>query len=231
MIKYIIGSRPGNLHTFLNPYSYLLARKNKELFSHFSEIHFDGIVLCIFAKIFGIKKNRVSFDMTSLAPVVMLDASDTGKSIYLIGSEPGIALAAVEKLSKEFPELNFIGFRDGYFSSQENREIAIREINTLNPDIVIAGMGTPHQERFLVDLMLTGWKGIGYTCGGFIHQTAKSGTKYYPVFFDKLNLRWLYRIFDEPKLLKRYIFEYPKFFYFFTIDIQEHRKNSRKNQL
>lgn len=228
MIEYIICSRPGNLHTFLNPYSYLLARKNKVLFSHFSEIHFDGIALCIFASFFGIKKNRISFDMTSLAPVVMRDACETGKSIYLIGSEPGLALAAAEELRKTFPKLNFIGFRHGYFSSPENRDQVISEINELNPDIVIAGMGTIYQEKFLVDLMLTGWNGTGYTCGGFIHQTAKSGTKYYPVFFDKLNLRWLYRIFDEPKLLKRYVFEYPKFFYFFTADYKKYKSHLEK---
>lgn len=229
MIEYLNTSRSGNLHTFLNPYSYLLARKNQDIFSSFSEIHFDGIVLCVFARFFGIRKKRTSFDMTSLAPVVMRNASETGKSIYLIGSEPGLALVTSEKLCRIFPRLKIIGLKHGYFSSIENRNNTIQEIIQLNPDIVIAGMGTPHQEKFLVDLTQAGWKGTGYTCGGFIHQTAKSGTQYYPPLFDKLNLRWLYRIIDEPKLLKRYVLEYPKFFYFFTLDYYKYKAKLKKS--
>lgn len=225
MIEYLINSRPGKLHTFLNPYSYLLARKNKDIFSNFSEIHFDGIVLCVVAKIFGIKKDRTSFDMTSLAPLVMQDASEKGKSIYIIGSDPGLAIIAANNLTAIYSNLKIVGLRHGYFSSLEEREQVIHDISCLNPDIVIAGMGTPHQEKLLVDLTLTGWSGTGYTCGGFIHQTAKSGAKYYPLLFDKLNLRWLYRIYDEPKLLKRYVFEYPKFFYFFIADYRSYKKS------
>ena len=69
-------------------------------------------------------------------------------------------------------------------------------------------MGTPKQEEFLLDLSQAGWKGTGYTCGGFLHQTAQN-IKYYPKWIDLFNLRAIYRIYDEPRLIKRYMLEYP----------------------
>ena len=78
-----------------------------------------------------------------------------------------------------------------------------------DPNIVIAGMGSPLQEHFLISLRKKGWGGLGFTCGAFIKQTAKN-INYYPKVFDKFHFRWLYRLFDEPKLFGRYFFEYPK---------------------
>ena len=52
------------------------------------------------------------------------------------------------------------------------------------------------------------WQGIGYTCGGFLHQTANH-IQYYPHWINRLGLRAFYRIYDEPKLFKRYFIDYP----------------------
>jgi exopolysaccharide biosynthesis WecB/TagA/CpsF family protein len=100
----------------------------------------------------------------------------------------------------------------------------LENIKELNPDIVVCGMGTPLQEQFLVDLQDTGWNGIGYTCGGFLHQTA-GDIQYYPKWVDKYNLRWVYRIYDEPVLFKRYFGDYPKFFWYFMIDYIEYKRS------
>ena len=91
-------------------------------------------------------------------------------------------------------------------------------------------MGTPFQEQFLVDLKNLGWIGAGYTCGGFIHQTA-ANIKYYPEFFNTYNLRWLYRMIDEPKLIKRYLILYPKstFLFFFDFIIYKFLKTLSNN--
>ena len=38
-----------------------------------------------------------------------------GRSVYLLGSKPGVAEAAAANLQKEIPDLKIAGFRDGYF--------------------------------------------------------------------------------------------------------------------
>ena len=217
-INYQHSGSDFGLYTFLNHYSYLLARKNPELFSSFDEIHCDGIVLCLFLRLIGIHKKRKSFDMTSLAPQVFNLAAAKGKSIYFIGGEPGVAEVAVGKFIEAYPQLQVAGIRRGFFASSLEREQDLKEIALKNPDFVIASMGTPHQEQLLVDLKKAGWRGYGYTSGGFFHQTAKAGLRYYPDWADRFNLRWAFRIADEPKLLKRYTLDFVKFLVLFSYD-------------
>jgi len=204
--------------TYLNHHSYLIARKNIELFSQFDVIDFDGTVLCIFMRMIGFAAIRKSFDMTSIAPIVFEDAVLLKNSIYFIGSEEGVAAVAVSKIVQKFSGLIVCGVRHGFFSSNVERQNTIAEIIDKQPSIVVVGMGTPHQELFLSELKVAGWRGTGYTCGGFLHQTAKAGLSYYPVWVDRFNLRWAFRIKDEPKLFRRYSFEFIIFIFVFAYD-------------
>lgn len=208
----------GQITTFLNHYSYLLARQTPDLFREFDTIHCDGIVLCLFLRLAGIRKIRMSFDMTSIAPQVFSSATNDNLSIYLIGGELGIAERACQILTQDYPNLRIAGIRHGFFSSPHARAQALEEIAQKKPGIVIASMGTPFQEQFLVDLKNTGWRGDGYTSGGFFHQTAKAGLKYYPAWINRFNLRWAFRIKDEPKLLKRYTIDFVRFLFLFLYD-------------
>lgn len=196
--------------TFLNPYSYFVARKHADLFLDFDEIKIDGMMLVRVLRLLGIRQvTRESFDMTSLAPVVFEQGAEAGKTFYLIGGEEGVAEEAVKKIKSSYPGLRVQGVEKGFFRDAEHRKQVIEDIIGLNPDVVIAGMGTPYQECFLLDLKNASWRGMGFTCGGFLRQTAKGGIRYYPRWVDAMNLRWMYRIYDEPKLLKRYLFYYP----------------------
>ena len=207
----------GGLITFINPFSYLFYRKNLELFAQFDYLLIDGIALVKLLKLVGIKTSRYSFDMTSLAPIVFENAIERNRTIYFIGSSKESINNFIGVIETSFRGLNIIGFRDGFFSGVKEKEDALDDIVSINPDIVVVGMGTPLQEMFLVNLKNKGWNGTGYTCGGFIHQTINRSS-YYPKFYDKYNVRWLYRIFDEPHLAKRYLLLYPKSVLLFFLD-------------
>ena len=72
-------------------------------------------------------------------------------------------------------------------------------------------MGAPRQERFLLNLRESGWRGAGFTCGGFFDQVSGNGD-YYPAWIDRLNLRFLYRLVREPRRLwRRYLVDYQVF--------------------
>lgn len=216
------------LVTFLNPYSYMVSRGCNDLFQRFSVLHPDGALLALVLKIAGSSAKRVSFDMTSLAPVVFERCVRDGLSVGVVGGAPGVAEAAVECFRSRFGAgLNFVVVRDGFFSTKNDRDEALESIKRIGPRVVIVGMGTPLQERFLVDLVDSGWSGIGFTCGGFLHQTAFKGARYYPSWINTLNLRWLYRMFDEPKLVKRYFTYYPAFLWQFAVDYFSSRLEKR----
>lgn len=209
--------RKGEIHAFLNPYTYVVLRKHQDLISQFDVIHFDGIALCGIYQLFGVKSvARRSFDMTSVARDVLEEASNSRLTVAIVGTEKGTIDTAVNRLVEKF-SIEVVLSRDGYFDTEEELRSFQEKILEVNPDILIAGMGVVRQENFLADLKQMGWKGTGFTCGGFLHQTADR-LEYYPQALDKLNLRWAYRVWKDPYVIRRYCLDYPKFLYCFIKD-------------
>ncbi len=197
---------PEKVYTFLNPVSYLTALEHKDLFGLFDGIFADGSILVKAIKLlYGEDVTRRSFDMTSLAPELLSYAEKGGKTIYIVASKQEQVEKAVEIFKERYPHLKFAGYRNGYFSSEAEKDEETRHIVAVNPDFLIVGMGALVQEQFLLKVKEAGYKGIGFTCGGFIHQTAKNEIDYYPVWVDKTNLRFAYRIWKEPHTRKRYM--------------------------
>lgn len=212
------------ISTFLNPYSYLLLRSHKSLLEKFDHIYVDGQWLCHFLSLFGVSKvKRCSFDNSSVAPIVFKSAQEQGKTVAIIGSDSESVKEFGHYLTATYPGLKIKMVRSGYFESDFERDSVIEQVKEFGIDLVIAGMGAINQERFLSQLKQHGWSGEGYTCGGFIHQTAKKGHRYYPNWVNKWNLRFIYRMYDEPKLLKRYTLDYSKFVFFYTYDVIRYR--------
>ena len=198
--------KKNKIYTFLNPVSYLTALDNKELFNQFDGIFADGSLLVAAIKLlYGIKVTRRSFDMTSLAPQLFQYAEINGKTIYIVASKQEETEKAIEIFKERYPNLKFAGYRNGYFSNEEEQDKEAEYITQLNSDFLIVGMGALMQEKFLLKVKKTGYQGIGFTCGGFIHQTSKNEIDYYPKWIDKLNLRFIYRMYKEKHTRKRYL--------------------------
>lgn len=196
----------GKVYTFLNPVSYLSAIDNKDLFSKFDGIFADGSLLVSAIKlVYGTSVTRRSFDMTSMAPELLGYAEHNGKTFYIVASKQEQVERAVEIFKERYPKLKITGFRNGYFASEEEMNIEAKKIAEINPDFVVVGMGILMQERFLLKVKEAGFKGVGFTCGGFIHQTAKNEIDYYPDWVDRTNLRFVYRMYKEPHTRKRYL--------------------------
>ena len=201
-----VFARAGKVYTFLNPVSYLSALDNKELFARFDGIFADGSILVAAIKlVYGKNVTRRSFDMTSLAPDLLSYAETHGKSVYIVASRQEQVEKAVGIFKERYPKLLVVGYRNGYFASEKEQDEEVRHIVEVNPDFLIVGMGALMQERFLLKVKDFGYRGIGFTCGGFIHQTAKDEIDYYPAWVDRMNLRFLYRMYKEKHTRKRYL--------------------------
>jgi exopolysaccharide biosynthesis WecB/TagA/CpsF family protein len=199
-------SKQGKIYTFLNPVSYLTALDNKKLFEQFDGIFADGSILVAAIKVlYGKSITRRSFDMTSLAPQLLSYAEQNKKTIYIVASKQEQVEKAVDIFKERYPNLQISGYRNGYFTSDSEMDKEAKNITEINPDFLIVGMGALMQERFLIKAKLSGFQGIGFTCGGFIHQTSKNEIEYYPIWADKLNLRFVYRMYKEKHTRKRYI--------------------------
>ncbi|MCQ2419910.1 MAG: WecB/TagA/CpsF family glycosyltransferase [Clostridia bacterium] len=125
--------------------------------------------------------------------------AETGKSVYLLGSKPGIAEMAAEKMLQKHPGLNICGMADGYFQDEAP---VIEKINACAPDVLFVCLGAPKQEIFMkvhqqelnVKLMI----GLGGSLDSFAGTVKRA-----PKWMIRMNLEWLYRLLKEPKRFKR----------------------------
>ena len=207
--------------TFLNPYS-LYKAVPSELYENFTYIGSDAVLPLYLNKLFNAKPfSRFSFDMSSVAPYIMGYAVEKKKSIYLLGADDSSINKFVENIRFDYPQLNIIGFHNGYISSCKSE--VFTEIIQKQPDLVIIGMGTPLQDSTSVELRQFGYKGAIDTSGGFFHQRA-SNLYYFPKWVNRLNIRALYRIVQEPYVLKRIVCYWPKFIFTYSRFLMRYRK-------
>lgn len=201
-----IFEKKGKIYTFLNPVSYLDAINNLSLYDKFDGIFADGYFLTLAIQLrFHKKIKRCSFDMTSLAAKLFSYSQAQNKTLYIIGSKQNEINQFKKIIRIDYPNLNIVGCRNGYFNSEEELDKEVKNIIEKKPNFVLCGMGSIFQEKFLVKLKNSGFTGIAFTCGGFITQTSKSKIMYYPKFFDKLNIRFIYRMIHEKHTRKRYL--------------------------
>jgi len=125
--------------------------------------------------------------------------SHTGKSLFLLGSKPGVAELAAEKLRERNPGLLIAGTHDGYF---EEDGPVVEEIRASGADVVFVGLGAPKQELWMAkNGAATGAKllaGLGGSLNVFAGVTRRA-----PDLWVKLGLEWLYRLLKEPWRFRR----------------------------
>lgn len=205
--------------SFVNPFSYGVVSGNKELVEGVDFWFSDGALLC---RLLGLKRSstyeRASFDFSSVANNVFEYCELAGKKVAIVGGGGNEIGVAVSNINDRYSKLNCVYYRDGYFNSDDAGSV-VDEINRVEPDFVIVGMGTPAQEVFslLCKRRLQVPAKI-FTCGGFLTQTAASPDFYHPLI-KRFGLRWLQRAFQFSHVRRRLINDYPRFVVRYLIDI------------
>lgn len=196
----------GMIFSYVSPVSYLDALNHKELFSRMDGLFVDGSLMAAAVHIcYGKHITRRSPDMVGFFPEVFENASKWNKSICVVGSSQQQMEMAVKKFSTWYPGIVWEKCRNGFFSGEQEMKDYAVEIAKAQPDYLICGMGSVIQERFLLLCKEAGYKGVGFSCGGFIRQIAENDNdSYYPAWINRMNLRFLYRMYKEPHTRKRY---------------------------
>jgi N-acetylglucosaminyldiphosphoundecaprenol N-acetyl-beta-D-mannosaminyltransferase len=165
----------------------------------------DGSGVVLGAKILGtpLKQKVAGVDFAD----ELLDVlAETGHSLYLLGSKPGIAEQAAEKMVEKHPGLRIAGLHDGYF--QDEGPI-IEAVNASGAAVLFVCLGAPKQEQFMVrhlqDLHVHFMIGLGGSLDSFAGTVKRA-----PKWMIRLNLEWLYRLIKEPWRFKRML-RLPKF--------------------
>ena len=210
-IRQAWSDRSSLIVTFINPHAWTLAQREATYLNHLIKMDLvlpDGIAV---AKVASVLSNqniqRLSFDASSLYHPIFTLLNSEQRSLFIIGGVPGVAQAASNKMKEKYPLIHIADVCDGF----QTLEQIVRKVLDASPEFVLCGMGAPHQERLLIALREAGYRGCAFTCGGFLDQLIQS-EQYYPMWIDRLELRWLWRIWKEPKRLwRRYAIEYLPF--------------------
>ncbi|MBD0850587.1 WecB/TagA/CpsF family glycosyltransferase [Maribacter arenosus] len=122
------------------------------------------------------------------------------KSFYLLGASQPVIDATVNKLKREFQNIDIKGFRNGYIKDGDETTI-LKELKEKKPDFVFVAMGSPKQE-FLMTEFLHHYPALYMGLGGSfdVYSGAKSRA---PKIFIGLGLEWLYRLLKEPTRISR----------------------------
>ena len=124
---------------------------------------------------------------------------------YFYGSKEETLELLYQKLTSNYPGIQIAGMYSPPFRpmTEEEDKAIIERINETKPDFVWVGLGAPKQEKWMAThqgkidgLML----GVG---AGFDYYA--ENIKRAPMWMQKHNLEWVYRLAQDPKrLFKRY---------------------------
>lgn len=138
-----------------------------------------------------------------------------GYSMFFLGAAEGVAEKAAENLKVKYNGLKVVGTYSPPYDFEED-ESEIKKIKfiikNVNPDILIIGLGSPKQEKF----MFYNCKQLGIPISfglGASFDFVAGNIKRAPKWMSEHGLEWLFRITQDPKrMFKRYIINDRKIF-------------------
>lgn len=120
--------------------------------------------------------------------------------VFIVGAN----LTVIEKANQKLHDLygvNVVGMQDGYFSESQEVDLIYR-IRDSGARIVSVAMGSPRQEIFINRCRQiysdAFFLGVGGTYDVFTGNVIRA-----PAWARKLNIEWLYRLFQQPTRIHR----------------------------
>lgn len=143
-----------------------------------------------------------------LAQELMRAAPARGDRIYFFGSAPGVAEKAKAKAEELYPGIKVVGVRNGFFTQADEPQI-IADIRAAGPDILLAALGVPKQEKWLKKHLKELNVPVSIGVGGTLDVMAGVMQRA-PLWMQKAKLEWLFRGLKQPSRAGR-LLALPKF--------------------
>lgn len=169
----------------------------------------DGIGVVKAANYIGINEINERITGVDISYKLLELANKYNKSIYLLGASKDVIELTVKNINKEYPNVNILGYSDGYIDDKDD---VFKRIKNISPDIILVALGVPKQELLIAKHYESFSKGIFVGVGGTFDVI--SGTKKRaPQIIQKLNIEWLYRIAGNKERIKRFYDSNVKFIF------------------
>lgn len=178
-----------------------------EVYKHADLVLTDGKPLIWISKYYG-EPIPEKISGSDLFPALCARAAERGYTMFLLGAAEGVAARAARNLMAQYPSLDIVGtYSPEYGFERDEKKIdkIISIVNAAEPDILIAGLGAPKQEKFLYRNRDRLKARLSLGLGASIDFAAGEVSRA-PKWMSEHGLEWLYRITQDPKrLAKRYL--------------------------
>lgn len=180
--------------------------KNERLMASINNsdlVNIDGMAVVWALRLLGYKVSE-RVPCPDLADDLMSLAEKRNFSVFLLGASDKSLGLCVKRLLSIYPSLRISGYRNGYFSAEEESSV-VQKINEANPDILLLGMPSPKKEFFIETYRDR--ISIRYSLGvGGYFDIVSSTTRRAPRWLQKMGLEWAYRLIQEPRRMwRRYL--------------------------
>lgn len=204
MMQQHLAGGEGLLHVVTaNPEYVMTARKDQSFQKAVNAsglVTVDGAGLATAVRLLHPHVESERYTGVMLTPDMALLSAETGAGIFLLGAGPGVADAAAESLSQQYPGANIVGTWADGSSRPEHDEETHRRIRESGAAIVLVAYGAPAQIHWIrrnnQALEQAGVK-IVSGIGGALDYISGT-TPLAPSLVRKLGLEWLYRLVREP---------------------------------
>ena len=137
-------------------------------------------------------------------------AAERGRSVFLLGGNPGTAERAAGVLQARHAKLTVAGVEcppEGFHTDALAMARLSRKLHEVKPDIVFVALGSPKQELVIRHLRHdrpeAWWLGVGISFSFLAGEVRRA-----PRWMQRAGLEWLHRVAQEPRrLFRRYFVE------------------------
>ena len=124
-------------------------------------------------------------------------AARRGWRPYLLGGRAPILDRTVEVIRERWPSLTLAGHHHGYLGPREEATL-IGSIAATCPDLLLVGLGTPRQERFLLTYVDRIGAPLSMGVGG-TWDVLSGAVQRAPVAVRERGMEWAWRMAQEPR--------------------------------
>ena len=216
-------------HVVVNASKVVAMQSDKELYDSVVKcdlINADGQSIIWAARILGkyLPERVTGIDL--MQNLIIL-AAERGYKCFLLGAKEEVVRKVVDFYSKEYGQNIIVGYRNGYFSVDEEAEVA-QQIADSKANMLFVAITSPKKEIFQNKYQNV-FRSVNFTMGvGGSFDVVAGITKRAPRWMREMGMEWFFRLIQEPRRMwKRYLIGNYKFM---KLVLKEKRKDKKKSR-
>ena len=215
-IEEFIRSGQPHQHVVVNVDKLVKASRDPDLRRIVNEcalVNADGMPVVWASRLLGkpLKERVAGID---LFEALMRRAGEKGWRVFLLGAREEVVAAVADTYRRRYPELAIAGWRNGYWTVDEEAQVAA-QVRAGSADLLFVAISSPKKEQFLgrwqAEMRIPFAMGVGGTFDVAIGRVRRA-----PRWMRRAGLEWFYRFLQEPRrMFRRYFIDDLAFIWLF----------------